>query len=39
VYREPTINGYVQAHGFGVGDTLSPQTLPAIQLAIRELFV
>jgi Uma2 family endonuclease len=38
VYQEPASNGYVRRFEVGSGDVLSPLALPAVQLAVAEVF-
>ena len=38
VHREPTVNGYAQAHEFSMTDSVSPQALPAVRLIVQSLF-
>lgn len=38
VYREPTAEGYSNKVDFQIGETVSPQALPAVQLAVTEIF-
>jgi Uma2 family endonuclease len=38
VHREPTANGYTQALGFSMADTISPQAFPAVRLIVQNLF-
>jgi Uma2 family endonuclease len=38
VYREPAAGGYARARSCTLNDTVSPQAVPAIQLAVGSLF-
>jgi hypothetical protein len=38
VHRDPVVTGYAQVTKIGAGETVSPHTLPAVRLAIREIF-
>jgi len=40
VHREPALNGsYVQAQGYEISDTVSPQALPEVSVMVRHLFM
>jgi Uma2 family endonuclease len=39
VHREPTVNGYAQAHESSMTDSVSPQALPAVRLIVQSLFM